>query len=613
MGSRRGPEDRSKAGGEAGHGWAGWTGSGRGDACRGLRYDRSVAALRSIAGKLRQLIASLIGGRAAGTVPTLPEAGGTASVAAAARAAEVDGKGLAGKVVPMRERDLAVIASARQSGRWQGLVDVANLLASDDRFVLDAAAEAISELLPKITPAELATLERLLRVRRWATPWGNLFARGVTKMEWPIGVWALLTMNPSGRVRQAAVQKVAETASPAAALPFLLVRLNDWVDPVRRIAAEAAREILAHRDAAMWVPVLCLVEQNRHRSRADHRWLIDAVTEMLQQPDARDVLREAVRSRDKVVARWAFAAAMGLAEGDRAVFIAYAMTHRDPIARQRAAKAVRAWKECPDRDRLVAAMAADWFMPIRREALYEALTFEREAKRAHLRAALLDRRASMRHAARFYLREDATANGEAFDGRAFYLDALRHARPDELAAAIDGLGECGTRDDAELLAPLVTDRPRRVAEAAVRAVRQLDGARRLEWFVERLSDARAAVAHEACEALMAHAFAVPRQQLRALLAGAPEDHTRRMALRVLLCRHPYDAVVEAILAARSSSPATAERTLQYLQWDIRGVRVYYAPSEAQKAAARAALASLRQPLDEESERMVRRFMHLDEA
>jgi hypothetical protein len=298
-----------------------------------------------------------------------------------------------------------------------------------------------------------------------------------------------------------------------------------------------------------------------------------------------------------------------LPDADRATFVAMAIESRDPVVRLNGAKAVRAWAGCPGRERLLATMASDCFMPIRREALYAALDDTPERRRSALRAALLDRHASMRYASRFYLSVRPEQAGESLDIRAFYLDALGTGQATAQAAAILGVGECGTRADAERLAAFTSDRRPMVAAAAVRAVAALDRDHRVDWFVELLRDGRPSVVREAGRAIESLGNAAPVETLRHVLHSDSREHSRRVALRILLRRHPYDAVVDAVVAAGSTDAALVRAGSDFIERTTPW-RVSYGPSEAQKAAAESAMRGLPVPLPENLRRRLRDFMRV---
>lgn len=500
------------------------------------------------------------------------------------------------------------LAAVQGTGDWRSIPSLLDVLSYDNAYLRSAGATVINELAASIPVAALPGFEGRVRDSTLqAYLWNELKMEWVAKKDWPPRVWAMFTMHPSGYVREAALRRLTSEDNSVLALPYLLLRVNDWVPQVRTFATAAVKMLLAPKHAAAWVPVLGLVDQLRFRSRADHAWLTDAVASLLLRRESRPELIRAARSEDRLVARWAFRAAITLPDADRAMFVSLALESRDPVVRLHAAQAVRAWAGCPGRERLLANMALDRFMPIRREALYAALDDTPERRRTVLQAALLDRHASMRHAARFYLRDKSEQGSGDLDVHAYYLAAIAHGEPTTRSAAILGVGECGTKADADSLAQFASDGRSAVASAAVRAVAALDRDHRVEWLVGLLRDDRPSVAREAGRALESLGNRAPVEALRHVLNGDSREHCRRYALRILLRRHPYDAVVDAVTAAGSSCEALALAGTDFIDRAMPW-RVSYSPSDAQKAAAQSAIRELPTPLPENLRRRLRDFM-----
>ncbi len=503
------------------------------------------------------------------------------------------------------------LAAVQGTGDWRSIPSLLYVLSHDNADLRGAGARVIDDLAAFIPVAALPGFEGRLRDSTFqAYSWNELRMEWVVQQEWPLRVWAMFTMHPSGYVREAALRRLTSEDNSVLALPCFLLRINDWVEQVRTVATAAVKIVLAPKHSAAWVPVLGLVDQLRFRSRADHAWLTDAVTSLLLRPESRPELMTAARSEDRLVARWAFRAAMTLPDEDRAMFVSLALESGDPVVRLHAAQAVRAWAGCPGRERFLANMALDRFMPIRREALYAALDDTPARRLTVLRAALLDRHASMRHAARFYLRDKSEQGSGDPDVRAFYLDAIAHGEPSKRAAAISGVGECGTKTDADVLAPLVSERRTAVASAVVRAVAALDRDHRIDWLIGLLRDGRPSVAREAGRALESLGNLAPVEALRHVLNGDSREHSRRYALRNLLRRHPYDAVVDAVTAAGSGNAALAAAGTDFIDRAMPW-RVSYGPSDAQKTAAQSAIRELQAPLPENLRRRLRDFMGID--
>ncbi|MBC7773285.1 MAG: hypothetical protein H7210_12375 [Pyrinomonadaceae bacterium] len=306
---------------------------------------------------------------------------------------------------------LKVLDTLRATGDWRAIPSVLDLLVHDNPSLRSAGAAVIADLAALIPVRALPGFEASVRDSTLqAYSWSELRADWVTRGDWTPRVWAIFTMHRNGYVREAAVRRVM-SGGISLALPYLLLRVNDWVDEVRGLAVESVRRLIRIEHVTHWVTVLGLVDQLRQRSRTDHSWLSEKIETMFQHPDARPELLEAAKSSDRALARWALRVSMKLPESDRADFVRLGLENGDPVVRLRAAAVIRAWTNFPGREQLLAMMKADRFMPIRREALYSMLNEPSEQQGAYLASLLLDRHASIRYAAKFYLQKKRLKEG----------------------------------------------------------------------------------------------------------------------------------------------------------------------------------------------------------
>lgn len=97
-----------------------------------------------------------------------------------------------------------------------------------------------------------------------------------SSFESPALIAALLTMHHNGHVREAAVQRLAEEISPMA-IPFLIMRANDWAAPVRLAAYKAIRRHFAARKLELSPSVLALALRLLNAGRYDHSELVTEI------------------------------------------------------------------------------------------------------------------------------------------------------------------------------------------------------------------------------------------------------------------------------------------------------------------------------------------------
>lgn len=324
------------------------------------------------------------------------------------------------------------------------------------------AASRLDTLLRTATPVELMRIEADYRRRR-----GTLGSTGIlVGSEAPGGgrtdpyalaVAALMSFDRSGYLRQTGVELLGASADPFA-LPFLLLRLNDPVEPVRDLAQRAVTARLTGAEhVGILVRLLPLLDGIRRRSRA--RPMLAGVEDLLRRSGAEE-LRQGARSGDPVARacclRW-------LARIDPTGAVEAAFATKDPGLWQWAARLVTSSKLAPAEQDAVLPLLDTCASPrIRLRAL--RVRARGPYGEGRLREAMLDPDARVRYHARATL----YARGYTDLAPQVYRDALAPGDvPDATAVgALGGLADLGgTRDVPRVLDFTTHPRTRVRAEA----------------------------------------------------------------------------------------------------------------------------------------------------
>ncbi|MER6034022.1 HEAT repeat domain-containing protein [Streptomyces sp. NPDC001835] len=325
---------------------------------------------------------------------------------------------------------------------------------------------------------------------------------------------ALALCHPDGRVREAALDHAEKRP---ALLPLVVIRCADWAGPVR----ERARALLAgtppHRLAAQSALVLRI----GRRSRGG--FAQDLLTGALRTGPAAQT-EALLDSGDRATARLAHRVAV-----ERRLLLASrlartAARHRDVVVQDLCAEAaVAALREGGDDEftEVVVPLLGSRYSRVRSAGV---TALRRTGRHADAEPYLTDRSPVVRACARWVLRQGGTDPAPLY--RALCAD------PADRPAAAVGLGECGVREDADLVRTLLAHPDPRVRACAVAGLRALDAVR-LDDVRPLLDDPSAAVVRQATLALLPWADSVPRERLRALLTEDRPRHQRVAATRLL--------------------------------------------------------------------------------
>lgn len=499
--------------------------------------------------------------------------------------------GFRGKITAGRD-DAGLIARIAESGEPAALVDVAPFVLSENPSVARAAAAAVERLLSAVIPEDLARLDSVFRERspyagRYRMEWHRLAPSDLGRLESFSGqrivLLGLASFHESGYVREEAVRRLAK--STGGELPFLLIRLNDWVAKVREAARLAVGLRLSPRYAGSLVENLPLVARLGQAARADHGQVVEAVESLLKSADCRDALLRGSESNDRSVRRICFRLAAEAEGSDTRAVLEHALADRDTVIRLWAARQVSAGLGGEATEDLLEIMKGDHFMPVRREALRALIILWPEKAPAELRRALFDPHASVREEARYHLRR----TGED-DFAAVYRRALADAAGGELYSAVSGIGETGAASDDRLVLPYAAHPSPKVRRVAIKALARLNGGNHLPLFLTALRDEAPAVSREARKALTGRAAAVGGERLWEICSTSSPPHVRRNALYLLSKLGKWDGIYYLVRAAGDHDVKIAEASrLGVVRWLSQFNRSFTVPTAEQISRFESAL------------------------
>lgn len=500
--------------------------------------------------------------------------------------------GFWGKITSRRD-DAGLIVRIAESAEPAAAVDVAPFVLSENPSVARAAAAAVERLLSAVRPEDLARLDSVFRERspyagRYYMEWHRLTPSDLGKLEsftaQRVVLLGLASFHESGYVREEAVRRLARSTG-GAELPFLLIRLNDWVVKVREAARLAVGLRLSPRYASSVIENLPLVARLGQAARDDHRRVVEAVESLLKSADCRDALLRGLESDDRSVRRICFRLAAEADGADTRAVLEHALADRDTVIRLWAARQVSAGLGGKATENLLDIMKSDHFMPVRREALRALISLWPEKAPAELRRALFDPHASVREEARYHLRQ----TGED-DLASVYRQALADAVGGELYSTVSGIGETGTASDDHMVLPYAAHPSPKVRRAAIKALARLNEDEHLSVFLTALRDETPAVSREALKALAGRATAVGGERLWEILSALSLPHVRHNALNLISMLGKWDSIYYLIRAAGDHNVRIAEASrLSIVRWLSQFNRSFSVPTPEQISCLEGAL------------------------
>ncbi|WP_411345952.1 HEAT repeat domain-containing protein [Paenibacillus sp. WLX1005] len=428
----------------------------------------------------------------------------------------------------------------QRSGEYAAIPYLVPFLSSDDHMLEMAAENTISDLLRRCPPHELIWLSEQMREhlpyayrennRRW-TQLTTAIMGSWSHSVHPVK-WIMASFHPDGYVREAAVKRIV-LIRDGSEIPFLLIRMNDWVSSIRFRAHKALQQRIHEHNADIFIQNIALVQRltdcgREHRERYDA--LIEAVYELLRRPACAVALQAGMQAEEVYIRRFCFQLGLQCDHLNTEQLLQWALQDVDSSIRIWAARQVSQRLQGDNLLSVLEYMRHDSFPPVRREAL-EQLTYGfREQAAPYLHRSLLDRNAVVREVARRCM-----SIVEPLNLVEFYLDTIWNAENDssKLATALYGLGETGQAEDAEVIAEEVDHPEVAVRKAVIRGLARLDIRSYGHVLRAALLDPQPGISREAVPAIRRHIYILNRDEWLYILSETYPRHVHRNLLRLL--------------------------------------------------------------------------------
>ena len=451
---------------------------------------------------------------------------------------------------------------------------------------VSGALAELGSTLSGVPTAALPSVDEALRSLsfRYGDGWDDLTPAEVARFAAvPDGAgWAFVSVvasHPSGFVRQAALRALGR-AREGRGLPFIVLRLNDWVAEVRQAAQAALACYLSPGFASALVAALPLVFALQRQRRSDHGPIVAWVLNLLRTPPCREALAAGRRSDDREIRRLCHRLASETSDADQTVILEETLADPDPAIRVEAVRRAGRTLADPRARELAARVLRDRSVQVRRVALqYLAGALEPEDVRGLTEAALLDENSSARWQARILRLQHGPIDLAEFYRRAV-SSAPTRAR---LRGALIGLGESGTKDDIARVVPHLQADETSVRRAALRALAGLEPSSTTEVFLSALTDDRPGVSREGRRALEPRLGHVPFQRLEAVVQPVEMPaHVRQNALSLASHLSKWESLPLLLEGAGSTDRAVAGRGGMLLDgWCRRYNRSFVVPTHQQ--------------------------------
>ena len=459
------------------------------------------------------------------------------------------------------------------------------------------AATAVESLLAKVSGVDLLRLDQSFRsyynyhdsLRNWT----EIKPSSLNKLDRSsisnLSVLGILSFHPSGYVREAAIGRLAAITT-GNELPYLLIRLNDWVPAVRVVARKAVQARMQPGYARYFAENIYLIDRLNNWGRIDHTQFLKWIVEYLRTPSWYEDVKAELQSSDAKSRRLIYRLLANPSNDHIVSLLQQALLDSDPTVRLWTLREARKHL-AGDTLKTILDVAIDDRSSAVRTVAAHAYVEQSNIDIAHLLWRLaLDPAASLRAIGRYYLAKSGNC-----DFADFYRTKLGERKTKkQLAAAISGLGEVGNGDDTERLAPFIRHKSSKIAAAAVRALARVAPERFISEFMERLLNGAPSVSREAARILSFHIHLIDQDVLWIEFQNKTQGElTRKRILQVLFRTAKWDAVFYMLSTYFDQDQDIARLAQQNLsRWLQQFNRQLSQPTKAQQSRILAALENL---------------------
>lgn len=513
----------------------------------------------------------------------------------------------------LAEKPEEILLKILETGEPEAIPDLLPLLITGDKRTIQASAEAIHGLMRRLRPIDFVNFDQFVRQgwSNWHERRGSWYTMRPSDVRHiasigaeSVSILGIASFHGSGFVREEAARLLGKIET-GDELPFLLIRVNDWVEVVRSLARELVMARMRAGYLAHFLKWLPLALRMGGAKRVDNSAILEAMRRLFEMPEAHEMIGAGFASEDKFARRFCFDVALNLNVVGVETAIRMALKTRDLEVRKAAVSKLGALLSNGEWVDLLVLARRDASAAVRRVALEIYRNKFPERAMEQFEGALLDANISIREMAQHFFGKSGTV-----DVRDYYVRSFGASKGRKLTAAIAGIGETGRAEDARLVEVCFEHSSAAVRAAALHTVARLNRDAYVDAFVFALEDASARVGREGTLALIRKTNLVGGPRLWAIYVRSQHVHTKRHVLYLLARINKWDSIAYLIRSLRETDEHLVELSKRYIaRWFARYNRSFVAPRTEQLKALRDVLAEGNLLVSAEMERRLEAIMN----
>ncbi|MCP4379228.1 MAG: hypothetical protein GY794_24030 [bacterium] len=380
--------------------------------------------------------------------------------------------------------------------------------------------------------------------------------------ETAIELLGVASLNHDGRIRQAAVEEISRIGHPRG-LPYILLRLADWVPQVRSASEQALEQMFRSSMVSEFFRYSFLIKHLERIERVDLSFIRQRVYNFLRSDNGREELEANLSADDAGVRLFCYDVLDDELPG-RADLIEKAVRDSDPRIRRWIGRFILD-NSGADTDKWLRKLLRDRCSRVQTEIIRNMSSQMQSELSDELQELIFADAPSVRGAARFVLRKHGQSDF-ATDARQKISNTTdENVRPGWIAA----LGETGTQADYPLAKGFLPHPRVKVRAAAFAAIVSLDRDRALPTVLQYLNDPNRRIRSIAVATLVAeHNPNILEKVVFTIEAGTPKGQIA--AFTVLVNQGGWEVIPYALEAVLQDNEHLTRQAWQCIsQWHER--------------------------------------------
>lgn len=340
------------------------------------------------------------------------------------------------------------------------------------------SSQVLSEYLKTVSFDDVCSIDLQMRQTtsmEWNIDWKNLNIIGFTTKqmseEEKRAVIIFSSFNPNGYIRQQAVEFLCTYEQT---LPYIILRLNDWVKNVRESAKIALSERLKVATDEEIISALPFIEKLRRSERCDFSTVVCMLSHKLA--NNQDILEKALKSRDIMTRRFCITLISHLPTINDQILQTHLKKEKDPFLRKLIFQLLL--KANIDLAEVCEQLLRDKYPSNRLRALQYLYEHNVELALQKSEHMIFDKNSNVRIFARNIIQE---LNAD-FDFRNVYFENLI----ENTACCIYGIGEIGTIEDCIFIERYLNDCNIMIIRASMISLMRLNAEKYISNMTEML-------------------------------------------------------------------------------------------------------------------------------